>query len=229
MDYPLYNVDIEHLLQSERARGFFVAVCSYDSLPALKNGQFCIANTDNIYPLHDPVEGGHHSVCAERGELVLLCDSFGRPLSQMEADYTEPNLRRYFLQAYPNHTIVTNTQPLQESGTGVCGRYAVLVGCLFTSGREGSVSGILKHLGKLFPPGQSRIQNDDRILVLVPFPTLAGGGGGRFIEADSGYASDPEENRRPNIVHLLDDGSDTSHLKRRFKEAENRVSEPPRL
>ena len=58
MDYPLLSVDIERLLNDERDRGRFVGVCSYDSLPHLYDGQFCISNTDNMYPLHDPVEGG---------------------------------------------------------------------------------------------------------------------------------------------------------------------------
>ena len=65
MDYPLLSVDIERLLKTERARRRFVGVCSYDSLPHLHNGQFCISNTDNIDPLHDTDEGGHHwlTVC----------------------------------------------------------------------------------------------------------------------------------------------------------------------
>ena len=59
MDYPLSNLDLQQLLEDE---GLFEGVFSYDTLPELWDGQFCIANTDNICPGLDPVEGGHHWV-----------------------------------------------------------------------------------------------------------------------------------------------------------------------
>ena len=55
MDYPLSSLDLQQHLEDEE---LFEGVFSYDALPELRDGQFCIANTDNIYPGLDPVEGG---------------------------------------------------------------------------------------------------------------------------------------------------------------------------
>ena len=89
MDVPLSNEDIHQALKSENG---FQGVYSYDRLPNLKQGQFCVVNTDNILPVWDRAEGGHHwlTVCREK-DHVLVFDSFGRSLEQMEQNYTEPN------------------------------------------------------------------------------------------------------------------------------------------
>ena len=75
MDYPLSNLDLQRLLEDE---GIFRGVFSYNTLPELQDGQFCIANTD-IYPGLDPVEGRHHwvTVCCS-SDLLLAFDRFGR-------------------------------------------------------------------------------------------------------------------------------------------------------
>ena len=87
MNVPLSNQDIERALRGENG---FRGVYSYDLLPNLKHGQFCVANTDNILPVWDRPERGHHwlSVCREKDD-VLVFDSFGRSLNQIEQDYTE--------------------------------------------------------------------------------------------------------------------------------------------
>ena len=130
MDVPLSNEDIQREL--EEVEGFR-GVVSYDLLPRLGDGEFCVVNTDNVVPIHDYPEGGHHwlTVCRENDQ-VLVFDSFGRSLAQMEQDYTEPHFKRYFIEAYPECEIVTNTQILQDRSTAVCGHYAILVGKLFT-------------------------------------------------------------------------------------------------
>ena len=122
---------------------------SYDLLPNLKQGQFCVVNTDNILPVWDRPEGGHHwlTVCREK-DHVLAFDSFGRSLEQMELDYTEPNLKQFFLDAFPDCRISTNTQVMQDRSTAVCGRYAILVGRLFSKG--GSIENVLQQLGEMF-------------------------------------------------------------------------------
>ena len=78
MDVPLSNMDIQRALEGvEGFRGVF----SYDLLPSLDHGEFCIVNTDNVLPLWDQPEGGHHwlTVCREN-DRVLVFDSFGRSL-----------------------------------------------------------------------------------------------------------------------------------------------------
>ena len=50
MYYPLSNFELQQLLKDEQAEGLFVGVFSYETLPNLHYEQFCIANTDNIYP-----------------------------------------------------------------------------------------------------------------------------------------------------------------------------------
>ena len=78
MDVPLSNTDIERALEGvEGFRGVF----SYDQLPSLYYGEFCIINTDNVLPLWDQPEGRHHwlTVCREN-DRVLVFDSFGRSL-----------------------------------------------------------------------------------------------------------------------------------------------------
>ena len=75
MDMPLSNLDIERELRGvEGFRGVF----SYDSLRSLGHGEFCVVNTDNISPIYDIVEGGHHwlTVCRENND-VLVFDSVG--------------------------------------------------------------------------------------------------------------------------------------------------------
>ena len=75
MNVPLSNQDIERALRGENG---FRGVYSYDLLPNLKQGQFCVVNTDNILPVWDLVQGGHHwlTVCREKDD-VLVFDSFG--------------------------------------------------------------------------------------------------------------------------------------------------------
>ena len=117
MNVPLSNQDIERALRGENG---FRGVYSYDLLPSLKHGQFCVVNTDNIfYQYGDPAQGGHHwlSVCREKDD-VLVFDSFGRSLNQIEQDYTEPNLKRYFHDAFPNCRISTSTQVVQDAEHG---------------------------------------------------------------------------------------------------------------
>ena len=78
MDVPLSNTDIGRALEGvEGFRGVF----SYDLLPSLDHGEFCIVNTDNVLPLWDQQEGGHHwlTVCRDN-DRVLVFDSFGRSL-----------------------------------------------------------------------------------------------------------------------------------------------------
>lgn len=170
MNYPLSTVDIESLLRNESS---FVGVCSYDSLPSLKDGHFCIANTDNIYPYYDMVEGGHHwvTVCCD-GETVLVFDSFGRALKQMEIDYTEPNLQQYFIQAYSNETIITNTFEIQNRTTAVCGRYAILAGRLFA---KDGIDGVITGFRGLFD--NDTLENDRKVIALVPLQTNLIGSG----------------------------------------------------
>ena len=48
MDVPLSNEDIHQALKSENG---FRGVYSYDLLPNLKQGQFCVVNIDNILPV----------------------------------------------------------------------------------------------------------------------------------------------------------------------------------
>ena len=45
MDAPLSNDDIHFVMKSENG---FRGVCSYDLLPSLKHGQFCVVNRDYI-------------------------------------------------------------------------------------------------------------------------------------------------------------------------------------
>ena len=86
-----------------------------------------------FYPLSIEQKGGHHwlSVCREN-DHVLVFDTFGRSLQQIEINYTEPHFKRYLIEAFPDCQISTNTQVLQDTSTAVCGRYAILVGRLFS-------------------------------------------------------------------------------------------------
>ena len=97
MDVPLSNRDIECALKDVHG---FKGVTSYDQLPRLAQEEFCIVNTDNVVPLYDQVEGGHHwlTVCCEQDQLLIF-DSFGRSLEQMEIDYTEPRFKLYFFDS----------------------------------------------------------------------------------------------------------------------------------
>ena len=87
----------------------------------------------------------------------------------MEEDYTEPNLRSYFIQAFPDKVIISNTFAVQDRSTAVCGRYAVLVGQLFL--KEG-IDGAIRRMRELFD--SDTINNDRKVLELVPLVT--GGG-----------------------------------------------------
>ena len=91
-------------------------------------------------------------------ERVLVFDSFGRSLEQLERDYTKPHLKQYFVEAYPDCEIVTNTQALQDTSTAVCGRY-VLVGLLFS---QGSIDEVLERLQQTFT--NDTLGNDRRIV-----------------------------------------------------------------
>ena len=130
MDYPLSSADIKGRLNGV---GGFVGCTSYDLLPPLNNGDFCIVNTDNVLPVYDATEGGHHwlTVCREQN-VILVFDSFGRSLYTMEQDYTEPALCDFFKEAYADCKIITNTQAVQDRSTAVCGWYAILMGKLFS-------------------------------------------------------------------------------------------------
>ena len=170
-------------------------VFRYDTLPELRGEQFSIANTDNIYPGLEPVQGGHHwvTVCCS-SDLLLVFDSFGRSLAQMEKDYTELQLRAYFLWAYPDRTVVTNAFAVQDRSTAVCGHYAVLGGRLFVE-EEGPVETTLASLRDLF--SGDTVTNDQRVVDLAP---VQQGGGD---PDDSGYASDDEKNQRSPRRGLL--------------------------
>ena len=95
---------------------------------------------------------------------MLGFDSFGRALAEIEEAYTEPQLRRYFLEAFPERVMVTNTFAVQSRATAVCGRHAVLAGRLFIE--EGSVEGLLKRLRGVF--GEDTLANYQKMLDLVP-------------------------------------------------------------
>ena len=158
MDAPLSNVDIAHDLRNIPG---FSGVYSYDLLPSLRDRDFCVVNTDNVKPIFDQPEGGHHwlTVCREK-RTVLVFDSFGRTLRQMEVDYTEPHLERFFLEAYPDCRLYTNTQVLQHVSTAVCGHYAILMGKLFSSL---GIDGALKELKLTF--ADDKLENDRRVLI----------------------------------------------------------------
>ena len=157
MDVPLSNLDIERALEGVRG---FRGVSSYDLLPALKPCEFCVINTDNAIPIYDEAEGGHHwlTVCRESDQLLVF-DSFGRSLEQMELDYTEPYFKHYIVEAYPECPIFTSTQVLQHRSTAVCGYYAILVGMLF------SLHGIDKTLSLLTELFTDDVLNNDRLMV----------------------------------------------------------------
>ena len=125
--------------------------------------------TTFYHTVWDRAEGGHHwlTVCREK-DHVLVFDSFGRNLEQMEQDYTEPNLKQFFLDAFPDCRISTNTQVIQDRSTAVCGRYAILVGQLFSKG--GTIENVLQQLGEMF--SSDTLTNDRRI--------MEGGGVGKW-------------------------------------------------
>ena len=181
----------------------FVGVYSYDLLPRLGDGYFCIVNTDNVMPLYDPPEGGHHwlTVCRE-GNRILIFDSFGRTLQRMEQDYTEPHLERYFKEAYPHCELCTNTQVLQHTSTAVCVRYAILVGELFSS------QGIDRTLTALQHTFTNDTLNNDRTITMGGG---GGGGGGSDVEWTDKLAYEMYRQRRVHfprrrvVVHGLDD------------------------
>ena len=77
-----------------------------------------------------------------------MFDNFGSSLKQMEQNYTEPKLKQFFLDAFPDFRISTNTLVIQDQSTAVCGRYAILGGQLFSKG--GSVENVLQQLGQMF-------------------------------------------------------------------------------
>ena len=157
MDVPLSNEDIHHALRSEN---MFRRVYSYDLLPSLRHSQFCVVNTDNFLPVWDHPGGGHHwlTVCRLK-DHVFVFDSFGRSLEQLEQNYTEPNLKQFLLDAFPNCRISTNTQAIQDRSTAVCGRYAILVGQLFS--KRGSIENVLQQLEEF---SSDTLANDRRIM-----------------------------------------------------------------
>ena len=138
-------MDIESALKHIRG---FRGVTSYDLLPTLNHGEFCVCNTDNILPILDKPEGGHHwlTVCRE-GDNVLIFDSFGRALMQMAEDYKEPELKQCFLNVYSGCNLYTNTQVIQDRSTAVCGRYAILVAKVFS---KTGIDGVLEFLSCTF-------------------------------------------------------------------------------
>ena len=208
MDEPLSNEDVEDRLRHVNG---FVGVCSYDLLADLRDGEFCVANTDNVLPLYDPPQGGHHwlTVCREKNR-VLVFDSFGRTLARMEQDYHEPGLERYFAEAYSDCTLCTNTQVLQDTTTAVCGYYAVFVGRLFS---EGGIEKTLHALSKLFD--SDTLHNDRKILEKDVTHEISVGGASSTSSSTRDSWTDRLARdlhrprrvhfpRRPVIVHELD-------------------------
>ena len=209
MDVPLSNADLSKRL--EHVTGF-VGVYSYDLLPVLQDGDFCVVNTDNVIPLYDAPEGGHHwlTVCREK-KRILIFDSFGRNLQQMELDYTEPRLTEYFMNAYGGGhcELYTNTQVLQHTSTAVCGHYAILMGRLFS---EHGLRGALETLRDEFT--ENTLSNDRKVIM-----TGAGQGGDDDDDDDDDDNGDWDERladelhkprrthfpRRRVTVHAVDD------------------------
>ena len=190
MDVPLSNTDVAHHLHDVDG---FVGVTSYDLLPSLRDGDFCVVNTDNsTLHAYDPPEGGHHwlTVCREK-DRVLVFDSFGRTLRQMESDYTEPRFEEYFMRAYPHCRLYTNTQVLQDTRTAVCGWYAILVGKLFSSR---GIDGTLQTLRRTFT--SDRMDNDRRMVGGAAFDRLAD---------EMHRQRRVHFPRRPVLVHGIDD------------------------
>ena len=167
MDYPLSSADIKGRLNGV---GGFVGCTSYDLLPPLNNGDFCIVNTDNVLPVYDAPEGGHHwlTVCREQN-VILVFDSFGRSLYTMEQDYTEPALCDFFKEAYADCKIITNTQAVQDRSTAVCGWYAILMGKLFS---KYGLDEALRIFRRVFDEDE-KLENDQLVLSLG---ALRGGG-----------------------------------------------------
>ena len=160
MNVPLSNFDIERALRTTTG---FIGVYSYDLLPRINNGQFLIANTDNVLPTYDEPEGGHHWVTIARdNDRALVFDSFGRSLQEMEFSYTEPKLEEFVLKSLPDCTVYTSTQVIQNNATAVCGHYAILVGKLFS--RYGSIDTVLEILAKTF--SHDTLANDKLILTM---------------------------------------------------------------
>ena len=158
MDVPLSNLDIERALKTTNGyRGVF----SYDLLPKIHHGEFAIVNTDNVLPLFDEPESGHHwlTVCREH-DNALVFDTFGRSLSQMEISYSEPKFQQYILNALTDCTVFTNTQKIQNRTTAVCGWYAILVGKLFSTYEK--IDDVLEYLAKTF--SHDTLANDRLVL-----------------------------------------------------------------
>lgn len=83
----------------------------------------------------------------------------------MEEEYTEPNLCEYFIQAYPDRTLITNAFAVQNRSTNVCRHYAVLMVRMFI---EGSVEGVCQGFKELFGDDTLTRFNDQLILDIVP-------------------------------------------------------------
>ena len=192
MDTPLSNVDIDRALRGTSGyRGCY----SYDLLPTLKNGEFCVANTDNVIPRFDQPEAGHHWITLFRQrDSALVFDSFGRSLDGIEESYTEPYFKQYVLNALPHCTVYTNTQVLQHHDTAVCGHYAILVGRLFA--RSKSIETVLRELGRMF--SNDTLANDKLV--------LTGAGEMRWTDALANELHKPRkvqfERRRVQVKHI---------------------------
>ena len=78
---------------------------------------------------------------------MLVFNSFGRALAEKSEAYTDPQLRRCFLAAFPERVMVTNTFAVQSRATAVREHHVVLAGWLFIE--EGSVEGLLKRLRRV--------------------------------------------------------------------------------
>ena len=196
MDVPLSNMDLLSQLNSVNG---FKGVFSYDLLPNLKDGNFCVVNTDNVIPNYDPPEGGHHwlTVCSEK-DRILIFDSFGRNLSQMEVDYTEPHFERYFRDAYPDRKLYSNIQVLQNRSTAVCGHYAILVGKLFSSHGIDDTLNILRHHFS-----QDTLWNDRKIVNGYDVITMGGDWTGKLAD-EMHKQRRVHFPRRSVIVHDID-------------------------
>ena len=114
MDVPLSNEGVHHALKSENvSRGVQLRRVAKFEAPSVLHGEHRYQLTGLGPP--GVGGGGDHwlTVCSEK-DHVLVFESFGRSQEQMEQNYTEPNLKRFFLDAFPDCWISTNTQVTQE-------------------------------------------------------------------------------------------------------------------
>ena len=90
----------------------------------------------------------------------MVFDSSGRSLEQMEQNYTEPNLKQFFLVSQTAGYPLTHKSYRIGARPAVCGRYAILVGQLFSKG--GSVANALQQREDIV--SSDTLANDRRII-----------------------------------------------------------------